>query len=149
MTAQGQDSSGPKSPTAEEYLDKQEKPTSWAPELDPEHEFAGVVDELTRTAVERFRSAHVDPSRKRSILPAPEKCRKRSRLGPCQDPVIAGSISDIEESDVVPAEHTAKAATRIWPCPFLVRDRISYRSCWTRHCLLTLDQVREHSRCIH
>lgn len=112
--------------------------------LDPAHKFGEVVDELTRTAVERFGSVHASPSRKRSISPCTEKCRKRSRLGPCQDPTSAGSISDFEEGDVVLVEHPVEAPAQIWPCPFFVRDRTSYLSCWTRHCLLSVDDVREH-----
>lgn len=133
-----------KGTTAQEHLSTHE-----APKLDPAHRFAGVVDELTRTAVERFRSVHVSPSRKRSISPCPEKCRKRSRLSPCQHPASAGSMSDSEDSDIILVEHPAEAAPRIWPCPFFVRDRVSYRSCWTRHCLLSLEDVREHLCSVH
>lgn len=131
-------------PTTGGNLDSHEAPKSGG--LDP---FAAVVDELTRTAVERFRSAHVSPSRKRSISPCSEKHRKRSRLGPCKDPASAGSNFDSGESDITPVQHTAEAATRIWPCPFFVRDRVSYLSCWTRHCLLSVDDVREHLCSLH
>lgn len=143
------DCSEGKGPTAQEHPSTHKAPRPGPSELDPAHIFAGVVDELTRTAVERFRSGHVSPSRKRSISPCPEKCRKRSRLGPCQDPASAGSISDSDESNIVLVEHPAEAAPRIWPCPFFVRDRVSYRSCWTRHCLRSLDDVREHLCSVH
>ncbi|KAI3390587.1 hypothetical protein diail_9114 [Diaporthe ilicicola] len=138
-----------KIPTAEKHLDMYKAPWSRASELDPTHKFAGVVDELTSTAVERFRSVQMSPSRKRSISPCPENFRKRSRLGSCQNPASAGSISDFEESDGTLVEHPAEKASRIWPCPFFVRDRVSYLGCWTRHCLLSVDDVREHLCSMH
>lgn len=125
------------------------EPRSADSEFDPAHKFAGVVEELTRTALERFRSVHVNPPRKRSISPCPERCRKRSRLGSCQDSASAGPNSDFEESDIVLVEHLVEKAPRIWPCPFFVRDRASYLSCWTRHCLLSVDDVREHLLSTH
>ncbi|KAH8768196.1 hypothetical protein F5883DRAFT_554178 [Diaporthe sp. PMI_573] len=136
--------SGGEPPTAQAHLSPPKAPRSGASELDPAHIFGGVVDELTGTAVEKFGSMSLSSSRKRSISQGPEKCHKRSRLGPCQDPASAGSISDFEERDTVLAEHLGKAAPRIWPCPFFVRDRASYLSCWTRHCLLSVGDVREH-----
>lgn len=137
-------SRGESPPITEGHLGRHKVPRSGAEGLDRTHKFAGVVDELTSAAVERFRSVHASPSRKRSISPRSEKCRKRSRLGPCQDPASAGSNSDFEESDIVFVQHPAEAPPRIWPCPFFVRDRVSYLSCWTRHCLLSVDDVREH-----
>lgn len=136
-------SKGKSAPTTER------EPRSEAEGLDLAHKFAGVVDELTRAAVERFRGVNVSPSRKRSISPCSEKCRKRSRLGPCQDSASVGSGSDSGESDVILVQHQAEAAPRIWPCPFFVRDRVSYLSCWTRHCLLSVDDVREHLCSVH
>lgn len=141
-------SSGKTLPTTPAHLDSH-KASGLAEGLDLAHKFAGIVDELTRTAVESFRSVYVSPPRKRSISPCSEQCRKRSRLGPCQDLVSAGSSSDSEESHIVLVQHPAEAATRIWPCPFFVRDRVSYLSCWTRHCLLSVEDVREHLCSIH
>lgn len=135
--------------TAEGHLERHEPPSSDAQGLHPAHQFAEVVDELAKTAVERFRSVQVSPLRKRSLSPCPEKCRKRSRLGPCQDPTSAESNSDFEKRDIALFRHPAEVATRIWPCPFFVRDRVSYVTCWTRHCLLSLDDVREHLCSIH
>lgn len=136
-------------PAAERQLDRHKPPTSDAQLPHPAHQFAGVVDELAKTAVEGFRSVQVSPQRKRSMSPCPEKCRKRSRLGPGQDPTSAGSNSDSEERSVVLFQRPTDTAPRIWPCPFFVRDRVSYLSCWTRHCLLTLEDVREHLCSVH
>ncbi|KAH8751639.1 hypothetical protein F5883DRAFT_208113 [Diaporthe sp. PMI_573] len=139
-----------KSPvTAEEHLDTHETYDTGSLNLDPPHSFAGVVDELTRTAVERFNSAHVSSSSERALDPNPEKCRKRSRLHPCQETTSAASISDSVESDVVLVEHSINSAPRIWPCPFFVRDRASHLSCLTRHCLQSIDDVREHLCSVH
>lgn len=40
-------------------------------------------------------------------------------------------------------------SSRIWPCPFFVKDKESYVSCLTRHCLLSMDDVREHLCLVH
>lgn len=138
-----------KVPATQRQLSPHKAPRPGASVLDPAHKFGSVVDELTRTAVESFGLVHVSPSKKRSISPCPEKCRKRSRLGPCQDPTSAGSMSESEEGEVAIVEHPAEAAPRIWPCPFFVRDRKSHFSCWTRHCLLSVDDVREHLCSVH
>lgn len=136
-------------PTAEGNLDEPTPPSSDTQGTHPAQQFAGVVDQLAKTAVERFRSVQVSPSRKRSRSPCSEKCRKRSRPGPCQDPTSAGSSSDFEERDIVLVQHSLKAAPQIWPCPFFVRDRVAYRSCWTKHCLISLEDVREHLCSMH
>ncbi|KAH8768189.1 hypothetical protein F5883DRAFT_69620 [Diaporthe sp. PMI_573] len=122
---------------------KSESPSD-CPTLDSACLFAGVVDELTRNAVERFNSANMSPSRRRFMDLCLEKGHKRPRLGSCQDPASAGSVSDTTENDTARVEHPVESAPRVWPCPFFVRDRVSHLSCLTRHCLLSLDDVREH-----
>lgn len=113
-------------------------------ELDPEHIFGSVVGELTRTAVEKFGSMHLSPSRKRSISPGPATCRKRSRSGSCQDSSTSGLIGASEATDPVRVTRPAQTAPRMWPCPFFVRDKDLHRSCLTRHCFLSVDEVRKH-----
>lgn len=124
--------------------DRNSESPSDCPKLDTAYSFTGVVDELTRNAVERFNSAHMSLARRISMDLCLERGHKRPRLGSCQDPASAGSVSDSTESDIVRVEHPVESAPRIWPCPFFVRDRVSHLSCLTRHCLLGIDDVREH-----
>lgn len=128
----------------ESHMQNYETYSSGVLKFEPAHNFAGVVDELTSTAVETFHLTHTKPSRKRSMETTSEKGHKRPRLGSCQDPASAASVSETTENDTFPVEHPIESMPRVWPCPFFVRDRVSHLSCLTRHCLLSMNDVREH-----
>lgn len=134
--------------TDEDHMDTSETYSTGSPELDHDHKFSPVVDELTRIAVDTFRSEHARSARKRSLSPLPQQNRKRSRLGADQVSVLAESFSDPEDSDAVLVEHPSKRP-RVWPCPYFVKDRETHVSCLTRHCLLDMVDVREHLCLMH
>lgn len=128
---------------AQAHLSPPNAPRPGASELDPTHVFGGVVDELVNTAVEEFVSVHLSLPRKMSVSPGQE------RLGIFQDQTSDGLICGFGRGNTVPVEVPADAGPRIWPCPFFVKDRKLYRTCWTRCCLLSLSDVREHLCTVH
>lgn len=136
------------SPTAQEHLDAHSAHRPAASELDAAHEFAGRVEELTQTAVEKFHSRHMMQPRKRLLDTQSRNCRKRSRRSSRQDLAPARFTSDSEESDIVLVEHPVETAPRIWPCPFFVRDRSAHRKC-LRYALLSVSDVRQHLCSVH
>lgn len=137
------------STTAKECLDTPETYSPGAPKLDPNHIFAAVIGEITRAAMKRFRSMQTLSSAKDSTdayLPG-------SRIYPCLDshegPPNVVSVCDQEERDGVLVERPMDIEPGIWPCPFFVKDRRSHISCLTRHCLLSMTDVREHLSLMH
>lgn len=118
-----------------------------APKLDPGHQFAAqeIMDELTHLAVEAFHSEHTRPASKRPRSPEPQRSRKRTRVTPlgCGR---AERTSDPENSELFVNEHPVG---RIWACPFYLKDKERHMTCLTRHCLLTIDDVKEHLCLMH
>lgn len=137
------------SSTADECLDTAETYSPGAPKLDPGHIFAAVVDEVSRTAVEKFSITRKRSSRGNSMDRHPLYGRTQSWLGSRQDTVTAAPSSHSIDSNTVLLERSMETGPRVWPCPFFVKDKKYHISCLTRHCLLSLADVREHLCLMH
>lgn len=118
-------------------------------ELDPRHASTAVVEKVTRVAVQEFWSSRKLSSAKRPAKPCAHRSRKRLRPGSRRASATSVSCSDTEDSDSVLVEKPMATESGIWPCPFFVKDRKAYASCLTRHCLLSLNDVREHLYLMH
>lgn len=136
------------SPTVEASLDTTETCNPEARRLDPGDEFSAVLGEVARTAVDAFLAAE-RTSKNGSTKSNQYHCLKRSKAEPCKEVTNAAVHSDSEEGDIVLVEQPLEAEPQIWPCPFFVKDRISYLTCLTRHCLLSISDVREHLSLMH
>lgn len=123
--------------------DKSQTHSLGALELD--HGSAAVVEKVTHAAVRRFLSLRKSLSAKRSARPCAHQSRKRQRRCSPRAQATGVSHSDSEESDFA----QSKQPMVFWPCPYFVQDREAYKSCLTRHCLLSLNDVREHLCLMH
>lgn len=133
----------------EESPDVSETYSLGAPELDLSDESTAVVNKVTRVAVQQYYSFRRLSSAKRPAKPRKHRSRKRPRPGSRQASATGVSYSDSEDSDAVLVEQRMATELKFWPCPFFVKDRKAYKSCLTRHCLLSLDDVREHLCLMH
>lgn len=129
----------------EEFLDTSETYSCGVSKLDPGHQFATVVDEITSIAVKRFCSLRIHAPVAKSIDSLPRRRRKRSRLAHRKKSATVAPSSGSEVSDdILTGQRPVKVEPKVWPCPFFVKDRKSHISCLTRHCLLSIADVREH-----
>lgn len=139
----------PISGPAEKGLDTPQTYSPGTPKLDPGHVFATVIDEVKTTAVEEFCSIRGSPSTKSSRVTYPHHFRTNTHSNAHIDPAISASLYDPDEGDTVLFEHAKEEGPQIWPCPFFVKDKQSHISCLTRHCLLSMTDVREHLCLMH
>lgn len=137
------------STTAEEDLDTPQTYSPGTPKLDPDHVFSTVIDEVANTAVDEFCSIQETPSTGNSHATFSHYFRTNMRPNSHRNSAIGASLYDPDERDTVLVEHTEEEGPQIWPCPFFVMDKQSHISCLTRHCLLSMTDVREHLCLMH
>lgn len=117
------------------------------PMLDSNHG-SEVMQELMKIALENFSSADMSTLMEISTSSRLGNCRKSSQLVPFQKTENGDSVllaaSDAAKDDTVHVTYPEEPAPQVWLCPFFVRDREWYRSCFTRHCLLSIQDLREH-----
>lgn len=118
--------------------------------LDPGHPFGNteIIAQLTNIAVEKFfaQGTNLELSEKWTTSPDPKSSHKRVKL----DPHIAiddAGQSDSEDTHLV--HDSGATPSRIWKCPFYIKDPRRHVTCLTRHCLLTTHDVSEHLCVMH
>lgn len=114
-------------------LDTPETYSRTLPKLDPGHPFASqdITEKLTDIFLAEFSS-----TRRTSTASTPHASgRKRAKRSSSQPQRTTGKLLSGDR---------CKADTRFFACPYYLHNRQKHITCSTRHCLLTIHDVREH-----